>query len=133
MRWWGSALARLHNQPISSFVMSIEFDEELAAVCAVAVGMGAASILEEWQAAHAHVWRQSTQNRVSWWQSTAHKMSAYDVHLRWGIWPSAIQRILELARVPDCPPRHIDSWSELVKIKSVKLICHTLEYLVHGM
>lgn len=113
--------------------MSLEMDDEILALCAVAAGCAALKLLEGMHAGHAELVEHSARMRTCWWDTCAKNMTAYDVHLRWGVWPSAIQRVLELAEVPSIKLQATWTWGQLAGLNCVKHVCHALEYLVHGM
>lgn len=113
--------------------MSFGIDDEIVALCTVAAGCTALHLLDEMHAGHSQLVEHSARMRTCWWDISAASMTAYDVHLRWGVWPSAIQRVLELASIPGMTRQSSWTWSELAGLKCVKHVCHALEYLVHGM
>ena len=101
-------------------------------MCTVAAAAAATSMLKEMQDDLSALKRMRTASRPSWWDSAGKHLTAYDIHSRWGIWPTAILRVLRICDVAAASCVTVAEWGNLWPIEEVKHICHALEYLVHG-
>lgn len=107
-------------------------EDELVTMCAVAAGCYAMSELHAWRHALTSLKRSGMGSCTSWWDQHSANLSAYDIHSRWGVWPSSISKLLELAGVLDESKAACATWNDICGLESTKHVCHALEYLVHS-
>ena len=115
---------------MSDFMLT---DYDLVTMCAVAAGCYAISELHTWRHALSSLKRSGVGSGISWWDQHSTNLSAYDIHSRWGVWPSSISKVLELAGVIDQSKAACATWKDICGLESTKHVCHALEYLVHSM
>lgn len=106
---------------------------ELLVLTTVAAGITASCFLTDLGADLSALKRDSRIRQTCWWDTYGDTLTAYDVHTRWGVWPSSLLRVLHLCGVSAANSIHAPDWAMLAKIQEIKEICHALEYLVHGM